>query len=61
MMNCRGSGVGFRGINVLCYMHGLPPIDIAAAVERYRRRLLDERPRAVQPFHPKQSGKTRVL
>ena len=56
-----GSTVGFLGINVLCYMHSLDPMDVAGAVERYRERLLDERPRAVQPLHPQQPGKTRVL
>ena len=56
-----GSAVGFLGINVLCYMHSLEPIDVAGALERYRERLLDERPAAVQPLHPKEPGKTRVL
>ena len=55
-----GSKVGFLGINILCYMHGLEPVDIASAVERYRQRLLDERP-AVQPLRPGEPGKTRVL
>ena len=56
-----GKKVGFLGINVLCYMHALEPVDVAGALERYRERLLDERPAAVQPLHPQQPGKTRVL
>ncbi len=56
-----GSKVGFLGINVLCYMHALEPVDVADAVERYRQKLLDERPASVQPLHPKQPGKTCVL
>ena len=56
-----GSAVGFLGINVLCYMHSLEPVDVAGALERYRKLLLDVRPVAVQPLHPKEPGKIRVL
>lgn len=55
-----GSHLGFLGINVLCYMHGLPPVDVAALVERYRERLIQDRPK-VQPLRTVENGKTRVL
>ena len=56
-----GRTVGYLGINVLCDMHGLQPVAVAGAVERFRARLLDERPSSVRPLHPDQQGKTRVL
>ncbi len=56
-----GRTVGYLGINVLCYMHGLKPVDVAGAVEQFRARLLDERPSSVRPLYPDQQGKTRVL
>ena len=56
-----GRAVGYLGINMLCYMHGLPPVDVAGAVEAFRERLLDERPSVVQPLRPSEPGKTRVL
>ena len=55
-----GSHLGFLGINVLCYMHGLPPVDVAALIERYRERLIQDRPK-VQPLRTVENGKTRVL
>lgn len=39
-----GSSVGFLGINVLCYMAGLEPVDFRSAVEAYRKHLLNDRP-----------------
>ncbi len=56
-----GRAVGYLGINVLCYMHGLKPVDVAGAIEQFRARLLDERPSSVKPLHPDERGKTRVL
>ncbi len=56
-----GRAVGYLGINVLCYMHSLPPVDVAGAVEAFRARLLDERPSVVQPLRPDEPGRTRVL
>ena len=55
-----GTAFGYLGINILCYMHRLPPVDIAASIERHRRQLLDERPVAVQPMHPRNGQKTRI-
>ena len=56
-----GRAVGFLGINVLCYMHSLAPVDVAAAIETYRQRLMQERRAAVRPLHPQKDGKTRIL
>ncbi len=56
-----GRAVGYLGINILCYMHSLPPVDIAGAVEAFRERLLDERRSVVKPFRPNEPGKTRML
>lgn len=59
-----GTAVGFLGINLLCYMHQMPPVDVAGLVERMRRRLLAEaetvRP-TVRAFRPPEGGKTRVM
>ena len=55
-----GSGVGFLGINILCYMHGLPPLDMEAAIEQYRQHLIQDRP-TVRALRPSEPGKTRVL
>ena len=44
-----GSSVGYLGINILCYMHSLPPVDVAGAVEAFHARLLDDRPSALKP------------
>ena len=54
-----GTSIGFLGINVLCYMHGLPPVDVAAAVEAYRQRLIQDRP-SVKPLRVADGGKTRL-
>ena len=55
-----GSGVGFLGLNVLCYVQGRPPVDLDALIDRYRDRLMQDRhPTAVRPLH--ENGKTRVL
>ena len=55
-----GCDKGYLGINVLCYIHGLPPVDIAAAIEQYRKRLLQDRP-TVSVLHPRKKGKTRIV
>lgn len=55
-----GTTVGYLGINVAAYMHGLPPVDVAAAVEAYRQRLMQDRPN-VRPIRPAEGGKTRIL
>ncbi len=55
-----GSAVGFLGINVVAYMHGLAPVDVAAAVEQYRDRLMHDRP-TVRALHTPTDGKTRIL
>jgi len=55
-----GSSIGFLGINVLCYMHDLPPVNVAGVVEAYRKRLLDEKP-IVRPLPISKGGRTRVL
>lgn len=55
-----GSGVGFLGINILCYMHGVPPVDMEGAIDQYRQRLFQNRP-TVQALRPAETGKTRVL
>ena len=56
-----GRAVGYLGINILCYMHSLEPVDVAGAVEAFRARLLDDRPLALKPRQPDEPGKTRVL
>ena len=38
-----GNRIGYLGINVLCYMHGLEPVDMEAVVEGYREKLMQER------------------
>lgn len=53
-----GSNVGFLGINLLCYSHGLAPVDMTAAIEQFRARLMSDRPN-VQPLRP--TGKSRVV
>lgn len=55
-----GRNIGYLGINVLCYMHNLPPVDIRAVTEGYRDRLMQERPNVI-PLHPHSEEKTRVL
>lgn len=62
-----GRNVGFLGINVLCYMHGLPPVDVPAAIEMFRTRVVQDRPPAHTPSAPAQAPlpstnqRTRVL
>ncbi len=53
-----GASVGFLGINVLCYMHRLPPVDVARAIDEYRSRLMQDRP-TVRPIRA--GGPTRIL
>ena len=55
-----GAHIGFLGINVLCYMHGLPPVDMAAAIEAYRAKLENDRP-TVLPMRAGKNNMTRVL
>lgn len=40
-----GSSIGYYGINVLCYIHKLPPVDTEAMTRQFRERLLNERPK----------------
>jgi len=40
-----GSGIGFLGINVLCYMHGMPPVDMQSVIEGYRETLMKSAPK----------------
>ncbi len=56
-----GRAVGFLGINVLCYMHGLAPVDVPGAIETFRERLMQERRPTVRPLHPRKEDKTRIL
>ena len=56
-----GRAVGFLGINVLCYMHSLAPVDVAGAIETFRERLMQERRPTVRPLHPQKGDKTRIL
>ena len=59
-----GSNIGYLGLNVLCYIHGLPPVDMEVAIENYRQRLEADRPN-VRPLHSTSgadtNGKTRVM
>lgn len=57
----RGSVVYF-GINILCYLVGLEPVDVKALVEQLRSDLLREarRPSKVQSL-PKSRDRTRIL
>lgn len=55
-----GSSIGYLGINVLAYMHGLPPVDVEAMVESYRKRIMDDRPK-VLPLRSDAGGRTRLL
>lgn len=55
-----GKHFGYLGINVLCYMHSLPPVDMKATIESYRERLKQERTTVI-PLRPVKKGKTRVL
>lgn len=55
-----GKHFGYLGINVLCYMHNLPPIDMHAAIEGYRHRLTKERSNVI-PLRPQIEEKNRVL
>jgi len=54
-----GTKIGFLGINILCYMHGLEPVDMEHIIEQYRARLMDERPK-VKPLR-RDAGETRLL
>lgn len=54
-----GSRIGFLGINLLCYMHQVPPVDMQAAIEAFRERIINERP-TIKPIHPSKPGLTRV-
>lgn len=54
-----GSTIGYLGINVLLYMHELPPVDLRSELARYREKLMDERP-AVKPLHPEKQRITRI-
>lgn len=61
-----GTKIGFLGINVLCYMHGLPPVDMEQLIEDYRAKLMAERPRPrpVQPIRRgagQLPGETRIV
>ena len=55
-----GSRIGYLGINVLCYMHGMPPVDMEAVLESYRERLMKEAPN-VLALKPEKPGLTRVM
>lgn len=55
-----GTKVGFLGIHLVCYQLKLPPVDVAGAVEQFRQRLMQDRPK-VRALHPSENGKTRVL
>ena len=50
-----GTKIGFLGINVLCYMHGLEPIDMERVIEDYRARLMNDRPK-VKPLRNSTAG-----
>lgn len=39
-----GNRVGYLGINILCYIHSLPPVDVAAEVQRMRDQLMSAKP-----------------
>lgn len=55
-----GTRIGYLGINLLCYMHNMPPVDMPAVIENYRERLMQGAPK-VQPLHPNKPGMTKVL
>ena len=55
-----GTRIGYLGINLLCYIHNLPPIDMESVVKAYRDRLMSEAP-TVRPINAEASGKIRVL
>lgn len=40
-----GSSIGYFGVNVLCYVHKLPPVDTESVAKSFRERLLNERPK----------------
>ena len=56
-----GSNKGYLGINILCYMHGLKPVDMKSAIEGYRKKLMDERPRVVPMPNKSNQNVHRVL
>ena len=55
-----GSRIGFLGINVLCYMHGLKPVDMKSAIEHYREKLEQERG-TVLSMNSEKAGLKRVI
>ena len=55
-----GTSIGFLGINVLCYMHGQPPVDMGAAIEQYRDRLMKDRPN-IRALYPSNQVTNRIL
>ena len=54
-----GTGIGYLGINIMLYSHGLPPIDMTSVLEEYRRSLLRDRP-TVEALRPDEQRITRV-
>lgn len=55
-----GTGVGYLGINILLYVHGLPPVDLKRRLEEYREALMRNRS-AVKPLNPGKQEFTRVM
>lgn len=54
-----GRHYGYLGINVLAYITGCPPIDVGAAVEAYREKLMADRPQ-VQPLRSVDGERHRI-
>ena len=55
-----GTTHGYLGINVLAYMAGVPPVDVAAAVEAFRDKLMAARPQ-VQPLRAAEGKTHRIM
>lgn len=55
-----GSSIGYLGINVLCYMLSLPPVDMQAIVEQYKAQL-NEEARQINPIKSKRGTMRRVI
>ena len=55
-----GSSIGYYGIHIMGYALKKPPVDVEAQYERYRERIMQDRPK-VRPLNPESLGKTRVM
>lgn len=55
-----GSSIGYLGINVLCYMLSLPPVDMKALVVQYKAQL-EEEACQIHPIKSKNGAMRRVI